>query len=152
MKRDIINFLIKCFPFLLTILLLRLSAPWFNPAGILAIIPVFYCSFIRPVPYFTFFAILICFLIDYKFGTVFTWTIFYCLYYAVANIQTFIDLTHTDKHGFYAFMIFIGVIILTILLAGLTFLNFLMSGLLFLYVCAMYIPITMIINKVVKND
>ncbi|MBQ7185813.1 MAG: hypothetical protein IJR92_03340, partial [Alphaproteobacteria bacterium] len=80
MKRKFIKIFTILFPFLITVILWRLSTPWVNPAGVLAIIPIFYCSFIRPVSYFTFFSILFCFLIDYKFGTLFMWTIFYCMY------------------------------------------------------------------------
>ena len=102
MKQKVITFLTISFPFLITLVLWRLSCPFINPAGILAIIPIFYCSFIRPVPYFTVYALLFCFLLDYKFGTVLIWTIFYCIYYVVVNIQTFIDLSHTNKNGLFA--------------------------------------------------
>lgn len=152
MKRKFIKIFTILFPFLITVILWRLSTPWVNPAGVLAIIPIFYCSFIRPVSYFTFFSILFCFLIDYKFGTLFMWTIFYCMYYVVANIQTFIDLTHTNKNGIYAFMIFIGAIMLCVAFSGFGLLNIVMSGLLFLYISLMYIPVTFLISKVVKND
>ena len=109
MKQNIIKYLQIAFPFLITIALWRLSNPWINPAGVLAMIPIFYCSFIRPVPYFTAFAILFCFLIDYNFDTVIFWTTLYCTYYAVMNIQTIIDLTHTKRYGLCAFMIFFGI-------------------------------------------
>ncbi|MCR4917359.1 MAG: hypothetical protein K5912_00245, partial [Alphaproteobacteria bacterium] len=81
MKRNIIKIFKVIFPFLITIFLWRLSCQWINPAGILAIVPIFFYSFIRPIPYFSFFAIILCFLLDYSFGTVLVWTIFYCTYY-----------------------------------------------------------------------
>ena len=123
MKHQIIKSLQTLFPFIITVALWRLSVPWINPGGILAIIPLFYCSFIRPVPYFTPFAILLCFLIDYKFDTLLMWTIFYCMFYVVMNLQTFIDLTHTNMDGIYAFMGFVGTVTLLLVVSHLSFTN-----------------------------
>lgn len=151
MKTQIIKYLRLLSPFLITIALWRLSVPWINPAGVLAIIPIFYCSFIRPVPYFVPFAILICFLIDYKFNTVLMWTVFYCAFYAVMNIQTFLDLTHTKKNGVYAFMWFVGAIISFMIVTHLSFMNLLSGILIFAILTLMYIPIITTI-QVVQND
>lgn len=151
MKQKVITFLTISFPFLITLVLWRLSCPFINPAGILAIIPIFYCSFIRPVPYFTVYALLFCFLLDYKFGTVLIWTIFYCIYYVVINIQTFIDLSHTNKNGLFAFMTFLAPVILFIMLHHIGWTSIITSILTFSVLCAMYIPTTFLI-KAVKND
>lgn len=151
MKQQIIKYLQILFPFIITVALWRLSVPWINPAGILAIIPIFYCSFIRPVHYFVPFAILICFLIDYKFNTVLMWTTCYCAFYAIMNIQSFIDLTHTNKSGIYAFMGFVGTIISMIALSNLTLMNLVSGTIMFLILTIMYIPITTTI-QVVKDD
>lgn len=151
MKTQIIKYLRLLSPFLITIALWRLSVPWINPAGVLAIIPIFYCSFIRPVPYFVPFAILICFLTDYKFNTVLMWTVFYCAFYAVMNIQTFLDLTHTKKNGVYAFMGFVGAIIFFMIVTHLNFMNLLSGILMFTILTLMYIPIITTI-QVVQDD
>ena len=151
MKQTIIKYLQIMFPFLLTIALWRLSNPWINPAGVLAIIPIFYCSFIKPVPYFTVFAILFCFLIDYNFDTVVFWTLLYCAYYAVMNIQTVIDLTHTKKYGLYAFMVFFGIASVSMIIWNLGWFGLLFGLLMFIVTCAVYIPIAYLI-KVVCDD
>lgn len=151
MKEQIVKYLRLLFPFIITIALWRISVPWINPAGILAIIPIFYCSFIRPVSYFTPFAILICFLIDYKFNTVLMWTTCYCAFYAVMNIQSFIDLTHTNKSGVYAFMGFVGTVILLMTVANLSFMNFLSGMVMFAVLTIMYIPVITTM-MVVQND
>ena len=148
MKQQIIKSLQELFPFLITAALWRLSAPWINPGGILAIIPIFYCSFIRPVPYFTPFAILFCFLLDYKFNTLLMWTIFYCIFYVVMNLQTFIDLTHTKRDGVYAFMGFVGTVILLLVISHLSFANLLSGALMFSILTLMYIPIITTIQAV----
>ena len=70
MTTKLINFLRISFPFLLTVALWRLSGNFWNPAGILAIIPIFFCSFVRPVNWFGLFSVFMCFVIDYKFETV----------------------------------------------------------------------------------
>lgn len=151
MRKNIVDILRKIFPFLFTVALWRLSVPWLNPAGVLAIIPIFYCSFIKPVPYFTPFAILFCFLLDYKFDTLFLWTICYCLYYAVMNIQNFIDLTNTNKNGIYAFMLFFGSIVFFITIGHISLLNLFSGTAMFLITTCMYIPITILI-KAAQDD
>ena len=148
MKQNIIKFLQVSFPFFLTLALWRLSAPWINPAGILAIVPIFYCSFIRPVPYFAPFAILLCFLLDYKFNTVLLWTIFYCMFYVIMNLQTFIDLTHTNRDGIYPFMGFVGTAILFMVIPHLSLTNILSGILIFSILTIMYIPIITTIRAV----
>lgn len=151
MKQKIIKFLQTSFPFLITIALWRLSNPWLNPAGVLAIIPIFYCSFIRPVPYFTGFAILICMLIDYNFNTLIFWTLLYCAYYAIMNIQTVLDLTHTKLYGLYAFMIFFGIASVSMMVWYLNWMAILYGILMFVVTCAVYIP-TAMLTKVVCDD
>ena len=151
MKQKIIKYLQIAFPFLLTIALWRLSCPWVNPAGVLCIIPIFYCSFIRPVRYFSPFALLMCFLLDYKFGGNFMWTIYYCLCYMILNLQTAIDLTHTKKSGVYAFMIFFSVIILFMFLQHINLVNLLYAVVVFAITSTLYIPMVVTI-RAVQND
>lgn len=151
MKQKIIKYLQIAFPFLLTIALWRLSCPWVNPAGVLCIIPIFYCSFIRPVRYFSPFALLMCFLLDYKFGSNFMWTIYYCLCYMILNLQTTIDLTHTKKSGVYAFMIFFGIIILFMFLQYINLVNLLYAVVVFAITNILYIPMVVTI-RAVQND
>lgn len=151
MKQNIIKYLQIAFPFLLTIALWRLSCPWVNPAGVLCIIPIFYCSFIRPVRYFSLFALLMCFLLDYKFGGNFMWTIYYCLCYMIMNLQTAIDLTHTKKSGVYAFMTFFCIIILFMFLQHINFVNLLYAIVVFAITSVLYIPLVVTI-RAVQND
>ena len=151
MKQKIIKYLQIAFPFLLTIALWRLSCPWVNPAGILCIIPIFYCSFIRPVRYFSPFALMMCFLLDYKFGSNFMWTIYYCLCYMILNLQTAIDLTHTKKSGVYAFMIFFGIIMLFMFLQYINLVNLLYAVVVFAITSILYIPMVVTI-RAVQND
>ena len=151
MKQKIIKYLQIAFPFLLTIALWRLSCPWVNPAGILCIIPIFYCSFIRPVRYFSPFALMMCLLLDYKFGSNFMWTIYYCLCYMILNLQTAIDLTHTKKSGVYAFMIFFGIIMLFMFLQYINLVNLLYAVVVFAITSILYIPMVVTI-RAVQND
>lgn len=148
MKKSIIDFLRAAFPFITVIILWRLSVPFWNPAGILAIIPIFYCSFVRPVPWFAPFAALFCFLIDYRFDTLAYWTAAYCLFYAINGFQSFIDLTRTDKNALNIFMVFFGVATLILTLAGFSVLNMMRAIWLFAWVSTLYIPITALIKRV----
>ena len=151
MKREIIKYLRIAFPFLLTIALWRLSCPWVTPAGILCVIPIFYCSFIKPVRYFSIFSLIMCFLLDYKFGSSFMWTIYYCLCYMGMNLQTAIDLTHTKKYGVYAFMTFLGIIILFMFLQHVNIINLLYAFVMFVITCVLYIPMVVTIGAI-RND
>ena len=148
MKKSIIDFLRATFPFITVIILWRLSVPFWNPAGILAIIPIFYCSFVRPVPWFAPFAALFCFLIDYRFDTLAYWMAAYCLFYAINGFQSFIDLTRTDKNALNIFMVFFGVATLILTLAGFSVLNMMRAIWLFAWVSTLYIPITALIKRV----
>lgn len=151
MKKNIIDFLRVSFPFLLTIGLWRLSVPFWNPGGIMAIIPIFFCSFVLPMRWFGFFSILMCLCLDYNFETVCFWVAIYCLFYAINGFQSFIDLTRMDKNGLPAFMVLMGVAILFQVLSTLSFMGFLRGIWMFVWICAMYMPITLLIQRI-RND
>lgn len=151
MKEKIIEFLRAAFPFLLTIGLWRLSDPFWNPAGVLAIIPIFVCSFVRPVNWFPIFSILMCLVIDYKFETVCYWIAMYCLFFAINGFQSFIDLTRMDKYAIPVFMMFCGVVLLIQLIVNFTFANCVRAVWIFSWCSALYLPITMLIQRV-RND
>ncbi len=151
MKNKIIQFLSAVFPFISVIILWRLSVVFWNPAGILAIIPIFYCSFVKPVPWFTPFAILFCFLIDYRFDSLFYWTFIYCLFYAVNGFQSFIDLSRLDKNALQIFMFFFGISTLVLSFMHFNFSNLLRAIWLSAWVSALYFPITSLIKRVCND-
>lgn len=150
MKKKIIDFLRILFPFLLTIGLWRLSAPFWNPAGILAIIPMFFCVFIRPTNWFLLFSVIMCVAIDYKFETVCFWMALFCLFYAINCFQNFIDVSRMDFDGIWAFLSFFGLAVFIQVLSDLTFINLLRGAWLVLWAGMLYIPITSLIKKVQK--
>lgn len=151
MKENLIEFLRKSFPFLLTVGLWRLSVPFWNPAGILAIIPIFFCSFVKPVPWFTFFSILMCMVIDYKFETVCFWMAMYCLFFAINSFQNVIDISKMDNDGLFAFVVFFGISILIQTFTNFSPLNLLNGFGLFVFVSGMYVPISILIKRI-HND
>ena len=151
MKIIIVNFLRQAFPFLLTIGLWRLSDTLWNPAGILAIIPLFFCSFIRPIDWFPLFSVLMCIAIDYNFETVCYWLALYCLVYSVNSFQNIIDLTQLDKNGLYAFMFFFAIAVLIQVCLNITLANAGAGLWMLLWVCALYLPITVLIQRI-HND
>lgn len=148
---DILKFLQSAFPFLITIGLWRLSGPWWNPAGILAIIPIFFCSFVRPVNWFPIFSVLMCICLDYKFETICFWLAMYCLFFAINGFQTWIDLTRMDKNAVLGFMVFFGFSILIQVFVNLTFINLVGGIWIFILGTLMYLPITKLIQRV-HND
>ena len=151
MKESIIKFLRTIFPFLTVIFLWRLSVPFWNPGGILAIIPLFFCTFIRPVPWFMPFGLLFCFLLDYNLGLLCYWTSIYCLCYALNGFQSFIDFKHRDNNSIDMFMIYIGIGLFISEIAHLNWTVFGRTIWLFIWLCALYIPITKLIIRV-SND
>lgn len=148
MKPNLINFLKNAFPFIAVIILWRLSVAFWNPAGILAIIPIFYSSFVKPVPWFAPFAVTFCFLIDYRFDSLVFWTVMYCLFYAINGFQNIIDLSRVDKNAINIFMIFFGISTLILSFMNFNFSNIIRAIWLFAWVSTLYIPITALIKKV----
>ena len=148
MKKKLIDFLRISFPFFLTIGLWRLSVPFWNPAGILAIIPIFFCSFVWPVKWFGVFSIFMCLCLDYKFETVCFWVAMYCLFYATNGFQSIIDISRMDKNGLPAFAVFLGTSIIIQVFTNLSMYNFGRGAWMFVFVCAMYMPITLMIQRV----
>ena len=151
MKENIIHFLRVAFPFLLTIGLWRLSGPFWNPAGVLAIIPIFIYSFVRPVNWFLLFSVFMCVCLDYSFETVCFWLALYCLFYSVNEFQNYIDITRMDNYGLFAFMVFFGIAIFIQLIANFSVVNILRGLWMFSWGCALYIPIAKITQRV-AND
>lgn len=146
----IIPVLKTIWPFFITIFLWRMSVYFWNPAGILALIPIFYYTFIKPIKYFAFFGLIFCFLIDYRCDLLLFWTSVYCLFYAVNGFQSYTDMEHSDDNDIYFFMIFIGAGMLVLTFVGFTWKNLLNNLWLFTWLTALYVPITAL-DKVDKQ-
>jgi hypothetical protein len=143
-------FLKKALPFLVTIFLWRMSIYFWNPGGILALIPVFYWTFVRPVDWFAFFGFVFCFLIDYRCNLPLFWTCLFCLFYAANGFQNYLDIQNMDNHALYAFMTFSGLGILLLIFSGLTWHNFINNIWLFVWLNVLYTPITSLDNWIKK--
>ena len=152
MIKKIVSFLCKASPFLAVIILWRLQLHFWNTGGILAMIPIFYYSFVRPVDWFAPFAALFCFLIDYSFDTKLFWTAAYCIMYSVNGFQYFIDLPRTDKNALIPFMMFFGTALSILMLINLSWIMVFRCIWMFVWVSAVYIPITNLIKKVHNDD
>ena len=139
-------------PFLAVIILWRLQLHFWNPGGILAIIPIFYYSFVRPVQWFTPFSVLFCFLIDYSFDTKLFWTTMYFIVYAINGFQYFIDLQRTDKNSVVPFMIFFGVSLFVLMFFSLSWTMIFRCIWMFIWVSVLYIPITNLLKRVHSDD
>jgi hypothetical protein len=139
------------FPFLLTLFLWRLSLPFWNPAGILALIPVFYYTFIKPTGWFAPFGAMICFLIDYFGGTVLFWTFAYLLAYAADGFQNTFDLTRDANGGLFIFMGFFGVCVLILSAMNFSILNLAVGVWLVFWSAVLYVPITLIAKGVAHD-
>ena len=151
MNENIVKFLRTIFPFLTVIFLWRLALPFWNPGGILALIPIFYCTFIRPTPWFMPFGLLFCFLIDYNLDTLCYWTAIYCLCYAINGFQVLMDFRELEYNAIDIFMVFFGV---GILVSELAHINWTVFGRMiwtFAWATTLYLPITNLI-RVVRND
>ena len=146
----VVYFLRKIWPFLITLILWRLSASFWNPAGILALTTVFFYSFVKPIDWFPLFSLFICFLIDYRCNLPLFWTIMYCLFYAVNGFQNYIDAIHTSKDGLYLFMIFIGFGFFILMFSGLNFVVISNNLWLFIWLSVLYIPITALDKRVTR--
>lgn len=151
MKTNILNFLRRVTPFLLVIVLWRLSAPIWNPAGVLALIPIFYCSFVRPTPWFPLVSIIFCFLIDYNSNTTLFWTALYCFTYAVNGFQGYIDLVRAADRAFVPFVVFFGLGTLLLFFSHPGWANLGRETWTFVWTALLYTPITAVIQRA-QND
>ncbi len=145
------NLLKKSFPFLVTLFLLGMDFPFWNPVGILAIIPVFYYSFIKPVPYFPAFSLIVCMAIDFKSNLVLYWTIFYCAMYAFAGLQNYFDFKQQSKDGLFVFMVFFSICNLILLFYNFNFTNLFEYTWLVLWTSVFYVIVTDL-HKRITND
>lgn len=145
---NIVLILKQLLPFIEVLFLWRLSVYFWNPAGILALIPIFYYTFVRPIHGFAFVGLIFCLLIDYRCNLPLLWTTLFCLFYAIDGFQNYIDVQHTDNNALYIFMMFIGIGILLMIFSGLTWKNFINNVWLFIWMCILYTPITSLDNLV----
>jgi len=143
---DFLFFLKKVWPFLITLILWRLGAYFWNPAGILALIPIFYYTFVKPVKWFVLFGLIFCFLIDYRSNLSLFWTSWFCLAYAINGFQNYIDIPHIDRNAVLVFMFFVGAGIFVLMFSKFTWTNFINNLWLFVWLNVLYIPITSIDN------
>lgn len=151
MRYNVINFLRTAFPFLVTVFLWRLSNSFWNPAGILALIPIFFCTFVMRIPWFPLFGVLFCFLIDYNFATLPFWTTLFIIVYSINGFQTFTDVSSIDYNAAPVFWIFFGIGLVLLFFYNITWTNFARALLLFIWCGGLYIPVTKIIQRV-HND
>lgn len=147
MNANIIHFLRKSLPFLMVLFFWRLSVPIFNPAGILILIPIFYCVFIKSVPWFMPYSLLFCFLMDYSAGTVLFWTAMLCFFYAAYGFQSFLDLTQSQNNGISTFSAFLGIGLIILLMCDFTLANIARTIWTFAWCVALYIPLTQAIKR-----
>jgi hypothetical protein len=117
MKRALRIFNIA-FPFLAVPLLVRLTSPFWNPAGILAIIPIFYYGFVRPRDWFLPVAVLGALALDFQMGLRLFWTISFLALFAAGSLQNWIDLQNQKHGGLYLFMLFFGIAAFALSISG----------------------------------
>lgn len=140
----------RYFPFILTLLLWEFDMSFWNPSGILALITVFYYTFVKPIDYFIIFGTLICFLIDYRCDLLLFWTFLYLLFYVINGFQNHIDLTKTNNNALYVFMFFIGIGILILFFRNFNIQSFFYNIWIFSLLSILYFPITIIEKKIHK--
>ncbi len=148
MMQKTVDFLRRAFPFLAVLFLWRMSIGFWNPSGILAIIPIFYFSFVKPIPWFAPYSVLFCFLIDYGFETTMYWTAMYCVFYAINGFQTFIDLTRAPRDALYVFMIFFGVCVCLLIITNLNWTVLARGAWIFAWATILYTPFTIVSNRI----
>ena len=135
-------FLNKSLPFLITLILWRLSIVFWNPAGILALIPIFYYTFVKPIDYFVLFGLIFCFLIDYRCNLPLFWTTLFCVFYAINGFQNYTEIQNIDKNALYIFMLFIGIGLFILSCMNPNLDSCIKNLWLFTWMSVLYIPIT----------
>jgi len=134
----------KFWPFLITLILWRLATAFWNPAGVLALIPIFYYTFVRPKNCFGLIGLLFCFLIDYRCNLPLFWTTMFCLFYAINGFQSYLDIQNMGKNAYGVFLVFIGIGFFMLNFSKINWANFINNLWLFCWLGILYIPITSI--------
>ncbi|MDR0804075.1 MAG: hypothetical protein LBO08_03250 [Rickettsiales bacterium] len=132
------------FPFFFSLMLLGLGVGFWNPCGILCMMPLFYYLFIRPIKYFWPFALAVCLVLDYRFGTVLFWTVAVSAAIMINRIQNYISMPDQKLNGVWIFMIFCGVCFLSIGLANWSFFSAASAAWLTLWIAVWYVPATIL--------
>ncbi|MBR5904228.1 MAG: hypothetical protein IKZ49_01685 [Alphaproteobacteria bacterium] len=138
---NVILFLKHIFPFIITLILWYLAIPFWNPAGILALIPIFYYSFVKPKNNYSLFALIFCFLIDYRCNLLLLWTFLFCLFYAINGFQKYFDVSRMDNDAIHIFLLFTGIGCFILTIGGFTFMNMVNNLWLFAWLGILYPPI-----------
>jgi hypothetical protein len=138
------------FPYVLTLGLWYLTSPILNPFGILAMIPVFYCTFCAKIRGFFPFGFLICFLLDFNAGTMFLFCSAFLLFYAANSAFGITD----AGFGMRPFAIFAA------LLSSLLFFHEIYDSrfwvitvwlvLIYCWLCMMYMPLAVLLRSADK--
>ena len=84
-------------------------------------------------------------------SAVFFWTSLYCLIYALNGFQTFFDLPRAPNNALMPFSVFVGVGILVLFFAHIGWANLGRDVWTFIWLCALYEPITILIAGA-QND
>lgn len=135
-------FLNKSLPFLITLILWRLSIVFWNPAGILALIPIFYYTFVKPIDWFVLLGLIFCFLIDYRCNLPLFWTTLFCVFYAINGFQNYTEIQNIDKNALYIFMLFIGIGLFILSCMNPNLDSWIKNLWLFTWMSVLYLPIT----------
>jgi len=114
------------------------------------LIPVFYYTFVRPIPWFALFGFIFCFLIDYRCNLLLLWTFLFCLFYAINGFQKYFDVSRMDNDAIHIFMLYIGIGLLVLTMGGFTFMNLVNNLWLFSWLAILYTPINAV-NKWIEK-
>jgi hypothetical protein len=103
---------------------------------------VFYYTFVKNTDGFGIYALIFCFLIDYRCDLTLLWSFLFCLFYAINGFQKFFDLSNMDNNAVNIFMIFLGIGIFVLTLSNFTWLNLIHNIWLVFWCWVLYTPIT----------
>jgi len=140
----------------MAIALWHLAAPRFNPFGIACLIPVFYCQFCAREKYWKWFAILMCFLLDFNAGTVFLFTAYFLLAMAINILYGIFDQETASLLYIKQFNLFLGPLFLALFMFyALDMPNWWgqLPGLVWLYLWMMvlYLPTAAVLRRVQRR-
>lgn len=145
------KFLKVVFPYLVTVVLWSLSTPVFNPFGILAIIPIFYYMFCNEKPYWFWFGLLMSFMLDFNFDTLFVFCALFLFMNAINGLYGVFD-EKGPVFGIQKFNFFVGTMAAFLLINAVfnepNFLKFLLGiGMIYALLIILYLPVVVLLDK-----
>lgn len=134
------------FPFLFVFICWYISVFFINLSGILAIIPIFFWTFKKEIPYFFIYGLFFYFLIEFRLDIIPILSFLYYILYIVLSSYKKINIYFLNLYGNIIFYIYFCLNILILLIINLNYTNILNYLFIYIFGCIFYFILAFILR------